>query len=92
MAETQLVISPGLKKKVDKYVRYVNFVNVVLFAKKSFVCRHAFDTLLIEPTDRIRFGNRMRVLLIAAHSVTHEISINLARLTISLFDRGVQIM
>ena len=71
MAETQLVISPGLKKKVDKYVRYVNFVNVVLFAKKSIVCCHVFDTLLIEPTDRIRFGNRMRVLQIAAHSTTH---------------------
>ena len=35
MSYTQLIICPRLKHKVDKYVRYVNFVNVVLFAKTS---------------------------------------------------------
>ena len=31
----QLIISPRLKHKLDKYVRYVNIVNVVLLAKTS---------------------------------------------------------
>ena len=30
-----LIISPRLKHKVDKYVRYVSVVNVVLFTKTS---------------------------------------------------------
>ena len=29
------IISPKLKRKVDRYVRFVNIVNVVLFAKTS---------------------------------------------------------
>ena len=32
---TQLIISLRLKHKVDKYVRYVNIVNALLFAKIS---------------------------------------------------------
>ena len=32
---TQLIISLRLKHKVGKYVRYVNIVNVLLFAKTS---------------------------------------------------------
>ena len=37
MSHTQLIISPKLKHKIDKYVRYiyVNVVNIVLFAKTS---------------------------------------------------------
>ena len=32
---SQIEISPRLKHKVDKYVGYVNIVNVVLFTKTS---------------------------------------------------------
>ena len=32
---TQLIISPRLKHKIDKYVRFVNIVNVVLLANTS---------------------------------------------------------
>ena len=35
MSHKQLIISLRLIHKIDKYVRYVNFVNVVLFAKNS---------------------------------------------------------
>ena len=37
MPHTQLIISPEMKHKIDKYVRYVNIVNVVLFTKISIV-------------------------------------------------------
>ena len=33
--QIQLIISSRLKHKIDKYVRYVNIVNVVLFANTS---------------------------------------------------------
>ena len=37
MSHSQLIISPRLKQEIDKYVRYVNIVNVVLFTKTSTV-------------------------------------------------------
>ena len=35
MCHTHMIISLRLKHKIDKYTRYVNIVNVVLFAKTS---------------------------------------------------------
>ena len=35
VSHTQLIISPRLKHKIDKYVRYVNSVSVMLFSKSS---------------------------------------------------------
>ena len=37
MSYTQLIISPRLNHNINKYVRYVNIVNVVLFAETSIV-------------------------------------------------------
>ena len=38
MTHKQLINSSRLKHKVDKYVGYVNIVNVVLFAETSIFC------------------------------------------------------
>ena len=36
MSNTQLIVSPRLKNKVDKYVRYVNIVDVLLWRTQDF--------------------------------------------------------
>ena len=42
MYHSEVIISPRLKHKVDKYVRYVNIVIAVLFTKTSIVCSCGF--------------------------------------------------
>ena len=51
MPHAQVIISPRCKHKVDKYVRFPNIVNAVLFAKTSNV-------------DMIRVNNVLKIVLV----------------------------
>ena len=56
MSNTQLIVSPRLKNKVDKYVRYVNIVDVLLWRTQDFPDYGANLTDLNFPGNEIELG------------------------------------